>query len=196
MKIYLKSIRCYKDTSEFDSDEPYVLVFTARMGLRPEARTVLYGPWGDIDSGDPGRTGSLFYGPGGVPLMPPKNIWGISGEAETPPDPDKVIIIAALMENDNGRPQGVRAALHAQLVADLASAPTNLTRDQLAQRLLQTMRDALRGPITIGVLNNDDLIDVGEISIHNALRARLPTIVSQHMNGDGGRYEMFFEIAP
>lgn len=196
MRIFLKSIRCYKDTSEADSDEPYALVFTARRGFPPAANTVLYGPWGDVDSGESRKTGMFFYGPGGLPLVPPANIWGISGQPEPAPDPQNVVIIAALMENDNGKAAGIRAGLHAQLYADLVSAPAELSRDQLVQRLLKTMRDALKGPITIGVLNNDDLIDVGEIQIANSLRARLPTVVSKHMTGDGGRYELFFEIAP
>lgn len=193
MQIYLKSIRRYTGASETACDETYLLVFVVRVGAVSSANTILYGPWDDPSSG---RTGMLFYGPGGLPLVPPPNIWCFGDKPEPAPDPDVIIILAALMENEDGEPSALREMLHARMLEELASAPPGLARDDLTQRLLRRMREALRSPVTIGALNSDDLIDIGEISIRQALQSRLPTIVSTLMTGSAGHYDLFFEIAP
>lgn len=196
MKIYLKSFICYRDTSEVDSDEPYVLVFTADLA-NASAQTILYGPWGDVDSGERGRTGQFHFGPGGAPLLPPANIWGLSGNAAPPPaNPETVVCIAALMENDNGKPAGIRAALHAQIAADLYTAQNILDRSQLVQRLIKTTRDVLTGPIAMGVLNNDDLIGVTEVDLRDVFRRPRSTVINRLISGDGGTYELFFQVEP
>jgi hypothetical protein len=196
MQIYLKSIRRGAEATAFDFDGTYLLVFSTQVDAKSAANTVLYGPWGERGAGRFPCCPMLFYGPGGLPLAAPENILNPGGRRSTPPDPEDVIIIAALMETDGGDPRAVKKYLHACMKAALAAAPDGIARTELAGRLLRTMREALRGPITIGILDNEDLIDVGEVSIRNALQARLPTVVSRPMTGEKGRYELFFEIAP
>ncbi|BAT57967.1 hypothetical protein GJW-30_1_00479 [Variibacter gotjawalensis] len=192
MKIYMKSFKCYRDTSEVDSDEPYVLVFAAdRENLK--ANTTLYGRWGNTDSGDTGRTGMVFAGPGGAPLIPPENFWN-----DEMPNPEHVIFLAALMENDNGNPGAVRAGLNGMLYADFVAAlgvnRLEVPRETVVARLKKTMLEALTGPIAIGIPNKDDLIDVQVVDVRNAARRGGTTVVSTQMRGDGGHYELFFNV--
>jgi len=192
-------MKCYKDTNESDSDEPYALVFAAQLnnqfGVKiPAAHTVLYGPWGQVDSGDTVRTGQLFYGPGGTPLVPAEDFWGLSGKPEDLNNDDDAILLVALMENDNGKPAGIRAGLHAQLFAAITSyANSKMAREDMIRELLRDMRDALKGPISIGILNNDDLVGVGELRVNIQSQRSNSQISSLHLNGDGGKYELFFE---
>ncbi|MDQ3710683.1 MAG: hypothetical protein M3388_00455 [Acidobacteriota bacterium] len=158
--INLKSFTCRRDTSEHDSDEPYVVVFAAKLkspfpGVNiPTAHTVLYGRWGDIDSGDRGRTGLLHYGPGGSPLVSPENFWGLDGKPSELTNDNDVIFLVGLMENDYGNPGGVRAGLHAQLFAALTSyANAGMSRQDMVRKLLADMRDALGGVIATGIFN-------------------------------------------
>lgn len=197
MQIYLKSIRCGSDARALDCAGTYLLVFSVRIGERASANSLLYGPWGEPEAGSQPCCPMLFYGPGGLPLAAPENILFAGGRPPARPDLDNVVIIAALMETDGGEPEAVRDYLHQRMRAELDARPEEASREQLAQRLLKTMREALRGPITIDILDNEDLIDVGEVSIRNALQARLPAVVSRPMgSGEKGRYELFFEIAP
>lgn len=194
LTVNLKSFICYKDTSESNSDEPYVLVFAADLrNIVPTAHTILYGRWGDIDSGDRGRTGSLFYGPGGKPLVPPENFWGIDGKPTDLNDADKVIFLVGLMENDNGNPSSIRTVVHSQLFAALASY-SGLSRQDKVNKLRATMRDALGTPFLTGFPNKDDIVGVAELVIDVRRRRANTEISSLHINGDGGRYELFFEV--
>lgn len=195
LSIHLKSIRCHEDTSEHDSDEPYVLVFAASlrdlagMVRIPSAKTVLYGPWGDMDDGDRGVTGVPSPLPGVLPALDPVKFWGLDGKPAAVGD--DTLFLVALMENDNGKPDGIRAALHAQLFASLTSyANSGMTRDIMVRQLLQDMRDCLSGPIAMGVLNNDDLIGVAELRIAPDSSG----VSSLRMEGDGGEYELFFQV--
>ena len=53
IKLALRKVKCQTKTSGPGSDEPYVVVFAADMSTTPPgALATLYGPWGDVDSGD------------------------------------------------------------------------------------------------------------------------------------------------
>ena len=200
ISINLKSFTCYKDTSEWGSDEPYVLVFAASLkspfpGVNiPIAQTVLYGPWGNVDSGDRGKTGQFFFGPGGSPIVPPQNFWGLDGKPKELSEDSDAIFLVGLMENDNGNPGGVRALMHAALFAALTSyANANMSRQDMIGKLLTDMRDALKSVIAIGIPNKDDLIGVGELVVDVKRQRTRTEVDSMTLAGDGGRYQLFFE---
>ena len=142
-----------------------------------------------IDDGDRGVTGQFHVGPGGAPLIKPESFWGLDGEPA--PVNDDMLFLVALMENDNGKPEGIRPALHAELFAALTSyANSGMDRDMMVARLLKDIRDFLKGAITIGVLNNDDLIGVAELRIPPDYSG----VSSLRLKGDGGEYALFFLV--
>lgn len=205
VKIALTRMRCLEETSEYsDSDEPYVLVFAARMqkvaGLVtiPSAQTVMYGPWEDVDKGDLVTTNRIQFGPP-LKLLPPANFWGINGHAEEMASHDDAIFIVALMENDDAEPGGIRAATHAQMFASITSyANANMTHSAMVSRLKNDMRDILKGIIVTGIPSGDDLIGVSEVRFDADALQKVNTAVQVkniELAGDGGKYRLRFEMS-
>ena len=184
--LTVNEIHCIEDTDEFDSDEPYVLVFVADItrppmpvvptvgdiediiqNLVPTARTTRYGPWDDVDPGEhfftlPIPIGADPEAVDAVQVPWRRPCWGIGGGAATVADADDLLVLVALMEHDNGEPAGVRTGLHAQTFAALTGyfsdyAADRMTRQELVARLRGDIDDALTGPITFGFIEGDDL---------------------------------------
>lgn len=204
----ITKIRCLEETNEVGADEPYVLVFVADLTKKaggvivPSAATVRYGPWNDVDQGELLHTMPLAIAPPieieGVPLQ--VNFWGLNGKAKVIQEPEDVIILMAMVENDNGKPSGVRTGLHAILFAALMSyINADMNYQTVVKKLKKDMQDTLKGPLAIGVLNNDDLIAVQEVRLQHAdLQAVKHGIRVKNIlfNGDGGSYRVRVEMKP
>jgi hypothetical protein len=200
--MFLSKMRCLTETNEAGADEPYVLVFAARLQKIanlvqvPAAATTLYGPWKNVDQGDLVDGGVSF---GGKQVMPPKNFWGLDGKPQSIEDLDEVLIIAGVMENDDAETGGIRAALHAQLFASLTSyANAGMSRADMVGKLKRDMKDVLTGITVTGVPNNDDLVNVTEVRFPaDALQkiAQGPVAETIELAGDGGRYRLRFEMS-
>ena len=201
VKIMLTKMRCLRETDEVGSDEPYVLVFAAMIekvgGLVniPSAATTIYGPWNNTDEGDLVETAVHL---GGKQVMASKNFWGLDGHAQQLNDPDNVIFLAGLMENDDADTGGIRAALHAQLFAAISSyANSKMSRESMVKKLKGDMRDVLKGVTVTGLPNNDDFVGITEVRFgeQSLKEVEHQTIVKAYeLAGDGGRYRLRFEM--
>ena len=209
--IAVISLHCIVDTDEFDSDEPYVLVFVAditRQNLVPAARTTMYGPWGDAD---PGETMVTTPIPDGAPaqfivdaLPWRRACWGIGGGPATIGDAEDLLVLVALMEHDNGSPGGVRTGMHAQVFAALAGyfpeyVADRMTRQELVDNLRRDIDGALSGPIAFGFIEGEDLAGPAtEVPVTNDdLEALHNGAVERDIDlkGDGGHYRVRFELS-
>src|SRR5688572_28244240 len=107
LQVYLRNIRCDEETDEFGADEPYVLATSVDLASSvriagfpvpvPAFDVVRYGPFDHVDAGEthdaPGMT---------------RSFWGVTGAPLDLSDPDRAILVVALMENDNGDPEALR----------------------------------------------------------------------------------------
>jgi|GEM_PF-2012887 len=207
VKVALTKMRCLEETSEYsDSDEPYVLVFSAQLtkvgGLIvvPSAITVRYGPWEDVDQGDLVSTSVSIPGPLGDLLNhPSENFWGLDGKPHELNNLDDVIFLAALMENDDAQPGGIRAGMHAQMFASITSyANAGMSRSDMVSRLKRDMRDILTGITVTGIPSGDDLIGVSEVRFANDALQKVNSqtqVKNIELSGDGGKYRLRFEMS-
>lgn len=205
VKIALTKMRCLDETSELSaSDEPYVLVFAAKLqkvgGLVviPSAHTVMYGPWSNVDEGDLVTASRFSFGPP-PKLLPPANFWGIDGNAAELSNQDDAIFIAALMENDDAAAGGIRAGTHAQMFAAITSyANAGMSRSTMVTKLKKDMRDVLTGVTVTGIPNSDDLVNITEVRFASDALQKVSTAIQVktiELTGDGGKYRLRFEMS-
>ena len=195
-------MRCLVETNEVGSDEPYVLVFAAKIKNVanlvnvPAAVTIKYGPWENVDKGDLVSTGLNI---GGQQILPIQNFWGLGGSAEELTKPEDAIFLVALMENDDAAPGGIRAGLHAQLFASITSyANAGMSRATMISKLKKDIKDVLTGITVTGIPNSDDFVNVAELSFSAAEISTANTqTVSKNivLKGDGGEYRLRFEMS-
>src|SRR5215831_4138047 len=127
MKVALKKLRCIEETDDSDvplvprSDEPYVIVVAVDLKLPiPQVGSVLYGPWKDIDDGDFAVTVPVPAGfdtdnfPFAVWRKP---FWGLTGNSAPLTNPNDVIFLTAVMENDDGKANTARLAAQQATIA-------------------------------------------------------------------------------
>ncbi len=207
VKFALTKMRCLEETNEPSaSEEPYVLVFAVQLKkvagsiTIPAAATIIYGPWEGVDKGELLSTSVNIPGPLGKMLNhPSKNFWGLDGKPHDLNSPDEAIFIAALMENDDAAPGGIRAGLHAQLFAAATSyANAGMSRATMVSKLKKDTKDVLTGVTVTGIPSSDDLIGVTEVPYTAAdLQAvNSQTVVKTiELAGDGGKYRLRFEMS-
>lgn len=138
-------------------------------------------------------------------------IWGLDGAPAAISDPDQVILLAVLMENDDSTPERVAAAARASMLSTLATALTAHGKDRAA--ILEEMRSGLRLSVDLGsstgwgvVFPDDQVGPARELRItHADLKAarkgvhKLPPVVfrfAKDKDGDrdAGKYELHFTI--
>ncbi len=201
VKIALTKMRCLIETDENGSDEPYVLVFAAKIKNVagavniPSAITVKYGPWENVDEGDLVSTGFKL---GGQTILPVENFWGLDGNAQEMTQPEDAIFLVALMENDDAGTGGIRAGLHAQLFAAITSyANAGMSRATMVSKLKKDVKDVLTGITVTGIPNSDDFVNVAELSFSTSeiTKAASQTVIKKiELKGDGGKYRLQFEM--
>jgi hypothetical protein len=164
ISIRLRTIKCVSEDNESSaSEEAYVLTTTVHF-IRPQfglpavhnLRVERFGIWDDFDAGE-------------IKLNLGNPIWGQNGAPVDITDPGDVVILASVMENDNGDPNTYR-----QLVETVASASLVGTigeRDNAvrADRLRNSIRDALNGvDVPIPFALDDDHIGTERLDLHHA----------------------------
>lgn len=207
--IEVTKVRCVEETDGMGSDEPYILVFAARLngGPIPSALTTKYGPWDDVDTGEllttvPVPSSLKVVDPAlweDLPLVWRQPCWGIDRQPGLITDPDDVVVLVAMMEHDDGSPKSVRAVLHSTLFASLISyVNEGIDRSALVSQLRKDMDGALGGPLTAGWPDWDDQIGYPkELRLtsedlekaDNGVRVKNLTI-----KGDGATYRIRFEL--
>jgi hypothetical protein len=192
MAVYVsaESFRCHTETDEVGADEPYFLVGAVDLANTvpvagfaapiPASNVVRYGAFGDVDAQETH----------GVPFAP---FWGLNGD-ERGLNPDSVIFVVGLMENDDGNPEALRGIAAAQLSATLF-ATLGAPRPTVVGRVLQALGSSMQVPT--GGPSTDEAVglpqelrftqaDVALAETGNAARQSL------RFQGDGGDYTLTF----
>lgn len=211
LKLSVKAVRVLDESNESSaSDEPYVIVFVADVGKKmagitvPSAKTT-HAAWTNADEGEILRTIQPDEIPPGAPSMffnVSEYCWGPNGKPAPIPDPDNLIILAGIMENDDGSPSATRSAVNSIMAGALGNmSGSNLSRNEMADRLRSDMAGALNAARVTGIPNHDDR--VGPV---RELRLRQSDLDKAHSAGsvikrlefnggdDEGAYRVAFEL--
>jgi hypothetical protein len=211
--IAVKSIQCLNETSDSgSSDEIYVVSLAVDLhkinGIvpAPTLRVAVTGTWTSVDEGDVGHTvptpPGFPEGLDGIPVVWQKRCWGIAGTPASIDNPAEVIILSALMEEDD-RLGDVRSLVTGLMAGDLASLllPFNtgqITRNQLRDQLLALFNGAVK-TAAAGFPSSDDQIGSAkalELTAADLQAARTGTTVkSLRFQGQGGDYHVFYELS-
>ena len=198
ISITLTSLESLVDTGELGSDEPYVIVCSADITNLIKVRTATMAS-NVLDDVDQGET-HAFTGDVAV--------WGLRSDAQKHripapiPDPEKVIIMVAVVEHDDSSAKDVESTV-ASLFGGCVTAYTiaGWSRSDTITRL----RQDILGAIELGrqgELNDDDIIgDVHVLSLGNGLLDGIAPggettkrLVFQN-HEDGGRFAVTFTIS-
>ena len=195
IQIYLTNIHCNEETDEVGADEPYVLVTAVNLASTvsvagfpvplPAFEVVRYGPFEDVDEDE------TYFAPGIS-----QSFWSLTNAPATLNDPDKVIFVVALMENDNGDPEALRGIVKG-IVGGSVLGSLSFDRNNKVIKLISDVNSALGTPT--GAPNfNDKVGDPQELrfSSEELNQAESGQTVSKTLvfNGDGGSYTLTFEV--
>ncbi|GAB3017780.1 LGFP repeat-containing protein [Spirosoma pulveris] len=194
IQAYLSSIHCHEETDEAGADEPYLLVTTVNLASSvsvagfpvpiPAYEVFLYGPFGDVDKGE------THPGPG---IAQP--FWGLDRAPAPLADPEQVLFVVALMENDDGSPGNLRGIVKG-IVAGSVLSSLSLSRVDKVAALIRDVNSAIATPT--GAPNFDDTVGMPQelrFSGDELRQAESGLVVSKSLvfAGDGGRYTLNFE---
>jgi len=187
-RIAFMEMRCLEETNESSaSDEPYALFFVADLQDHvPKAMVHRTRVFEDTDKGELKKQWV--------------RIWGVDQKPAVISNPDKVIILAALMENDESDVDSVATAARGALSTNLLSlASSGIERAKMVSDLITVFKSSLDLGKATGFPNSDDVLGSPQelrITAADLAAARLET---QRRNltfsGDGGRYRLGFDIA-
>src|SRR5437773_1439494 len=106
IKISFLLLECVETQGEGSPDEPYVVFFVADLGAGFIAKTMVRGSgvFRDVDDGETHKRLDRHKHP---PAENPLVLWGIDGKPAPIKNPDEVVILVALMENDKSSPEAV-----------------------------------------------------------------------------------------
>jgi hypothetical protein len=211
----IKRIQCIEENDFSGSDEPYVLVAAIDMTTFPPGLEVtVFGPWGDMDSGE---TKDTFPLPPNAPPEVRKSLidlmsgrmglripfWGLDNKTSKPiAKPDDVIFLASVLERDDGNPKAVRGLVKGMLAATLATS-SNVDRRTLVEKLKRDMDSAIQTPAQapdLGVWSPDD--QIGRTLHLNLSQELLNQAAAGEANpklsfrGDSGDYRVMFKFGP
>ncbi|NUT31978.1 MAG: hypothetical protein HOV79_02780 [Hamadaea sp.] len=203
IKIYLREMRCIEETDEAGDDEPYALV--TAVNLRATTAVTATAPGVPqpvtIQVPAPSSTVVLYdwtidFSDGDRQLVPgaPESFWGINGFPAPLTDPDDVIFMVSLIEEDDGQPGVLRGLVRASVVASVAATMT-FPRDDRVRMLREDLDSILDTPT--GAPNYDDVIGTQELRFTAQELADAENFVTVRKDveiaGDGGRYRLTFE---
>jgi len=218
--IAVTELDCIHDTSEAFNDEPYVVVLA--VDLRPDVpghtlasfpklALTLSGAWSTTD-GDVRGTAPLPPGlpDGALDAIPGivwrRHCWGLTSTAEPIAQPSDVMILVAVMENDDAALSNVRGLGTATLTGTLAGKLNiqGMTRTTLVKQMRAAMDDALPA-VAQAFPSSDDEVGVTQelvLTARDLAKARVSTIAKQLNFGtpsgsDGrGTYRVIMELSP
>lgn len=203
IKIYLREMRCIEETDEAGDDEPYVLVSSVNLAATTAITATVPGTnqTATIQVPAPASTVVLYdwtkdFSDDDRQLVPgaPESFWGVNGFPATLTNPDDVIIMVSLMEEDDGQPGVLRGLLRATVVASVAGSMA-FSRDDRVRMLRQDIDSVLHTPT--GAPNYDDVVGTQELRFTVQELADAENFITVRKDveiaGDGGRYRLTFE---
>lgn len=207
--IGVSRIHCYTETSGFGSDEPYILALavdlTSHLSISvggtsvqiplPSLHVTRVGPWDDVDNGETRWAGELARADA-------RPFWDATGNLKFIAVPSDVILLIALMENDDANPDSVRTTVEGILTGTLHSNPGR-TRAQLVNAMVIGMNSAIdtaRGAGSTFPFNFDDQIGSTQelllTSVELAQASQLDKIErTLQFAGDDAKYDVIFTIS-
>lgn len=214
----VRKIHCFDTNDVIGSDEPYVLVAGIDLTVvpLPNVEVTLYGPWSDVDSGETHSTFPVPTFPKTFPAELQKSIldflsqvvptlripfWALDNKSTKPIEkPADVIILAAMMEHDNGTPNSLREAAKSAVVAGLA-ASIGMPRNTLVAKLKNDMDAALDAfNVDAGFYSTDDHIGHTQelrLAPKDLNKAQKGVhFINLRFIGDSADYRVTFELAP
>ena len=184
INITVSKIRCVIETDEVGDDEPYVLVTAVDLtgGPTPNVDVTRYGPWEDVAKGESRHTDRRLF-------------WPIGSTPAAITNPDDVIFVVSVMENDDGEPEAARGLAKVAAVTSLAGS-VGLSRSDRIRRLINDINSALEVPT--GAPNFDDRVgtsqefrlNTGLLNVIGGNRKEKMVFV-----GDGGKYKVYLELS-
>jgi hypothetical protein len=218
--IAVTELDCIHDTDEAFNDEPYVVVLA--VDLRPDVpgRTLasvpklaltLSGAW-STTGGDVRGTAPLPVGvaDGAFDAIPGivwrRHCWGLTGTPQPIAQPADVMILVAVMENDDAKLSSVRGLATSSLTGSLAGKLNiaGMTRATLVSQMRSAMDDVLPAVAFAFPSGDDEVGTTKELALTPAelAKARVSTVRKQldfgtASGGDGrGTYRVFLELSP
>jgi hypothetical protein len=195
IQLYLSKIHCDRETDEVGADEPYVFVIAVNLASTinmvgfpvplPSFEVVRYGPFEDMDQGE------TQYAPGIS-----QSFWSLTNTPATLNDPNEVIFVVGLKENDTDNPEGSRGIVKGGVAGSIfGSLP--LSRHDKVIKLINDVKAALMTPSPDGINFDETIGDPQELrfSREDLIRAESGQVVSETLvfSGDGGQYTITFE---
>lgn len=218
ISIAVSKIKCVAETDEVGDDEPFVVVFTAditpELGIfvPPRMAVTVTGNWTDVNDGETHGTLPLPPVPPGVSenifaanVVWRKHCWGlVNGQRAPIDDPDNVIFLVGMFEQDSGEIPNWRAAFASLMLGALGgSVNIQQSRADLVGRLTQAFKDGVVNmraltPSEAG-MNPDDFFGVKELRLsHDDLHKARHGVhhKSLEFKRDGADYVVTFVLSP
>ena len=214
IKIKVGAVRVLDESNELsDSDEPYIIVFVVDTSTNlagftvPNARTTVFS-WNDADEGELLTTLMDDQVPEFLKKAPlfvkgSDYCWGPAGKPVMIDNADQLVILAGIMENDDGNPAAGRALVNGMMAGALANvAGSGLNRNDLVKRLKNDMDGALTQARMTGAPDFDDRVGpVLELRLTQAdLDQSKTATVRKNLTFNGGdangAYRVGFDLVP
>jgi Alpha-L-arabinofuranosidase B (ABFB) domain len=183
LQINFIGLRCHEETDEVGADEPYVIATVVDLRTPgPQVESVVAARFSDVDGAETHNLPSA------------RIIWGVTGKPTSLGNPDDMIAVIALMENDDGDPNVLRGVVKGSAVSSLSST-SGLDRATRVAKLISDINSVLRTPT--GAPNFDDPIGPPQelrFTFDELRRANAGERVLKNLiyRGDGGHYTLTF----
>lgn len=188
-------VHCIEATGDPGNDEPYCVFFVAEniSSALPVPKGIVFRTkvFKDDEGTNDGDTSHQW-----VPL------WNLKQQPAPISNPADIIVLAALIENDDSDPNAVTSTMQATLTASLVAAKSaNYSRAEMVTKLAADMFGAMGIGIMSGGLNSDERIGYPKevvLTTHDINQARNGHRVEKVLNfqGDGGSYDVGFYLNP
>jgi hypothetical protein len=179
LQVNVVGLRCHEETDEVGADEPYVIATVVDLRTPvPLVECVVAARFSGVDGAETHNLPSA------------RIIWGVSGKPVSLGNPNDMIAVITLMENDDGDPNVLRSLVKGSAVSSLASS-IGLDRPTRVAKLINDVGSILRAPT--GVPNIDDPIGPPQelqFTFDELRRANGGERVFKNLiyRGDGGHY--------
>jgi len=214
----VSSLRVNRETNEWGSDEPYVIVTAIQLpswhnNFRVGVRTTITGVWGDADTGEHKGTVPI---PEVYSSIDKWSIWQSTlrrvvrrpfwnvpdGRTALINHPDDVVFLVAMMEHDNTPISYFQNAVEIKMMTSIANLlPQRPSRSAMVAKLKADMNSAITATRQIPVLpfnNSDDQLGrTKELRLSHTdlnVASNGTRVKSLRFSGSGGLYTVYFRL--
>jgi len=173
-------------------DEPYACILAVDLKVPLNSKVTLVGPIQAVESGREREA-------------PPNVIWGLSNAPDLVSEADNLILLVAMLENDDGSPDQARSTLDDTIKVELGKQlplfiATKIPREELVRRLIAGMQGSMQFAV-VGAPNFDD--QIGPIQELRYIRGELdrlykgtPSVQKDlTFEGNDAKYVLRFQLS-